>query len=559
MGEHTMKVDRRSFLKGSVILAVGATAGLAGCSANESGGTGQGASTDWDRECDVLVVGSGTAAIAALAAAEYGAESVIILEKGTVFGGTSALSGGGVGIPLSHIAEEAGVEDNIEDVLAYYKAASGGRAEPAVVESYVANGDEFMIWAEEKFGFTWGYTLKMYQDYYEPCEGFLEFGRGNMSVKEIDGVVNEHIAAGVWGKFQEQIDGDDKIELMLETAAIELVLDDAGTVIGVVAEQKDGTSLAIGAGKAVVLGTGGFEYDDEMRRQYLPYPLLSATSVATNTGDGHRMGMRIGADLSCMDRNWGLPGFLTTGEDPAELIANNTIVGNFSGFDAGMYRGLPGSVVVNAKGERIGNESGAYDVFNRAFGRFDTGEASMANIPAFFICDSSYTSAYKLPGQTEVGDPIPEFFVSSESLEGLAETLGIDAANLAAEIAEFNENASQGVDPQFNRGGHAFDINTAGVYAGMRTDIPNPVLSPVETGPFYGAVYVPGTFGTCGGLKTDANAQVLAVDGEPIPHLYAVGNCSSGVSGGAYCHGGMTVGSGTVMSWVAVRHALDVS
>ena len=158
----------------------------------------------------------------------------------------------------------------------------------------------------------------------------------------------------------------------------------------------------------------------------------------------------------------------------------------------------------------------------------------------------------------EAADPseVPAHFVMADTLEELAEKLGIDAAGLAAEIATFNENAAKGVDPVYHRGEKHLDINTTGVMAGSRTDLANPVLAPLATGPFYGAVYVPGTCGTAGGLTINENAQVVNVNGEPIEHLYAVGNCSSGVSGGTYVHGGISLGSGAVMSWVAVNHVL---
>lgn len=151
---------------------------------------------------------------------------------------------------------------------------------------------------------------------------------------------------------------------------------------------------------------------------------------------------------------------------------------------------------------------------------------------------------------------MPAHFVKADTLEELAEKLGIDAAGLAAEITAFNENAAKGVDPVYHRGEKHLDINTTGVMAGSRTDLANPVLAPLATGPFYGAVYVPGTCGTAGGLTINENAQVVNVNGEPIEHLYAVGNCSSGVSGGTYVHGGISLGSGAVMSWVAVNHVL---
>ena len=231
---------------------------------------------------------------------------------------------------------------------------------------------------------------------------------------------------------------------------------------------------------------------------------------------------------------------------------------DFAGQDAGMYRGLPGSVIVNARGQRFGNENAPYPVFNRAFGRFDNYGANFSNIPGYHICDSSYVGSYRLPGQTAVTDPIPDIVTQANTLEELAEKLGIDPVGLVAEINEFNENARKGLDPKFNRGGHRFDINTSGVYSGMRTDIPNTCLGPVEVGPFYGVPIVPGTFGTSGGLRIDPNSQVVNVKGEVIPGLYAVGNCSSGVSAGTYMAGGMTVGQGSVMSFVAVRHILGI-
>lgn len=557
MGE-TKNVSRRSFLKGSAILAAGAagTLGLAGCAPGASAAAeGSGASASWDKECDVLVVGSGTASIAAVAASRYGAESVIVLEKSdTMFGGTTATSGQGVGIPLTDAAKEAGIADSEDEVMKYYRSATNGRVDEAVAASYIRNGNEFLKWTNEVFGFTWNFTSPAFQDYFEPCDGFLAYGRGSLSVTEINGEKNE---SGMWAVLQKAIEDDEKSELLMGTAATELVVED-GRVVGVVAESK-GKTQRIRAKKGVVLGTGGFDYNDDMRKEFLPFPLFVSNAAQGNTGDGQLMGMAIGAAVANMDCSWGVPCFLPDGQDPAQMIANNEIAFTFTGNDWAMYRGKPGAVVVNGQGRRFGDEAQVYGVFNLDFGQFSSAQSNYPNIPAYFICDSTYTAAYALPGQKAAGDPIPEFFVQADTIEELAEKLGIDAAGLAEELADFNEHARVGEDPKFGRGSKSIDVNTSGLYAGSRTDIPNPCLSPVETGPFYGAVYVPGTCGTCGGLKINENAQVVKHGGEPIEGLYAVGNCSSGVSGGKYLHGGMTVGSGSVMSWVAARHILGVS
>lgn len=550
-------VSRRGFLKGSAILAAGAAGasfGLAGCASNNVTSAASTPGT-WDKECDVIVVGTGTAAIAAVAASRYGAESVIVLEKSdAMFGGTTATSGQGLGIPLTDAAKAAGVEDSEEKVLQYYRAATNGRWDEAVSRSYIKNGNEFLKWTTEVFGFKWDFTSPAFQDYFEPCEGFLPYGRGSLSVAEINGEKND---SGVWAVLQKAIKDDEKSEMLMGTAATELIVED-GRVVGVVANSK-GKEIRIRAGKGVVLGTGGFDHNAAMRKEFLPFPLFVTNAAEGNTGDGQRMGMEIGASVANMDCVWGLPCFLPGGEDPQDLIGANEIVTDFTGNDWAMYRGKPGAVVVNKSGRRFGDEAQVYGVFNLDFGQFSTAQSNYPNIPAYFICDSTYTAAYALPGQKAKSDPIPAFFQQAATLEELSAKLGVETAGLLAELADFNETAREGKDSKFRRGEKSIDVNTSGLYAGSRTDIPNPCLSPVETGPFYGAVYVPGTCGTCGGLKIDANAQVVRYDGEPISGLYAVGNCSSGVSGGKYLHGGMTVGSGAVMSWVAVRHMLGVA
>lgn len=556
------RLSRRGFLRGSAAVALGAAAmGIAGCSdggpAATSGATDS-SDVSWDKSAEVVVVGSGTAATAAVAASYYGAESVILVEKSRGFGGTSAMSGGGFAIPMTHVAGEAGVtDDSMEKALVYYKSASGGRADMDVVRSYFENGDLFLTWAEDVLGFTWGFTMKMYQDYYDGSEGSLSFGRGNISVQAINGEPNEEMAMGIWRAYRDYIDDDERTELMLETEGKELVVRD-GKVVGIIVESG-GEKMAIEAKKAVILGTGGFDFDDEMRKQYLPFPLLSTCSVETNTGDGHRMGMGIGAAVAYMDCSWGLPFFLGEGKSVDELLENNEIFMNFENFDPNTYRAFPGTVVVNSHGRRIGNEAAPYAVFNRAFGNFNTDTTSLDNIPAFFLLDSACAALYRFPGQTEAGEPMPSFFESADTLEELAGRLGIDPDGLMSEIEAFNTNALLGEDPEFGRGTHPFDLNTDAVYAGDRPDLANPLLAPLSTPPYYGAVYVPGTFGTCGGLKINPNAQVVDLNGEVIEGLYAVGNCSSGVSGGTYMHGGMTIGSGSVMSWVAARHILGVT
>lgn len=562
--ENIRGMKRRDFLKTAALssLALGSAA-LAGNTTLAFADEGDVA---WDKEVDVLVVGSGTGSFAALVAAAKGAGSVCLVEKGSMWGGTAALSGGGLAVPLTYAAADAGVTDSKEEIIKYFTNASSRRVDQDVLSAFIDNGSDFIDWISEEMD--WVFTASpLFGDYYEPMEGWIPMGRGSLGASNAEGPL---VASQMWAQMKTKLE-DYGVEILMDTPATQLIVDNEGAVIGAVCGDQN-----IKAG-AIILATGGFDHNDAMRAKYHPYPLLATCAIPTNTGDGQLMGMAIGADVSYMDRSWGAPAILTKAdEDPATVIAEGRIIQEVAGTDWAMYRGLPGAVVVNKKGHRIGNEAGPYDLFNQSFTYYDTGEPGLINIPAYFICDAACWATYSLPGHivgavgdgedsyfnetyggeaTDV-DEVPAHFVKADTLEELAELLGIDPEGLAAEIAAFNENAINGVDPVYHRGEKHLDLNTTAVMAGNRTDLANPVLAPLATGPFYGAIYVPGTCGTAGGLTINGDAQVMHVTGEPIANLYAVGNCSSGVSGGTYVHGGISLGSGGVMSWQAVNHIL---
>lgn len=568
MGEHK-GMERRAFLKTAALssIALGASAALAGCSPSAGGDTkASNAEVSWDKEVDVLVLGSGTGCFAALAAAAKGAGSVCVVEKSPMWGGTAATSGGGLAVPLTYAAAEAGVTDSKEEIVKYITNASDHRADQDVLSAYIDNGSDFIDWLSAEM--EWKFVASpLFGDYYEPMEGWIPMGRGSLGATNAEGPL---IAGQMWEQMKAKLEGYG-VELLMDTEATELITNDEGGVIGAVCGGKN-----IKAG-SVIVATGGFDHNDEMRAKYLPYKLMATCTVPTNTGDGQRMGVDIGASVSFMDRWWGTPCVLTTGDDPQKLIDESGIAHEIAGCDWAMYRGLPGAVVVNKKGRRIGNEASPYDLFNQAFAYYDTGEPGHINIPSYLICDAACWNTYSMPGHIvgavgegddsyfdktyggDASDPneVPPHFVKADTLEELAQKLGIDPDGLAAEIEMFNKNAAEGKDPVFHRGEKHLDINTTGVMAGSRTDLANPVLAPLATGPFYGATYVPGSCSTAGGLTINEHAQVVNTQGEPIEHLYAVGCASSGVTGGTYVHGGVSLGGGGVLSWLAVNHILE--
>lgn len=528
-------VSRRNFLKKTAMIGAGlaAAGSLQACAPAKASD----ASSDvkWDKEVDVVVVGSGTVAIAALAAKDAGAESVLILEKSPAFGGTSALSGGGFWIPLNYNMAAQGLEDNREDAVKYLKTVTAGQSSDDLIENYVDNANKMAEWLRDKFQYEWILGAnKNYADYYE-VDGFRDYGRTMYMAaggKQLYG-------AGTWQTIRKTVDGLG-IEVMTETAGKKLITNAAGEVVGIIAEGLDG-ELKIKAKKGVILGTGGFDFNKEMTTAFLRGPIIASNAVSTNTGDGQRMGMELGADLRNMNSCWGVPFYPV---NPEKLQGE---------ADWQIYRGKPGSIVVNKYGERIGNEAAAYHVFNRAFWVYDTGKFEWRNANSYWVCDSNFFERYFMPGSNYQMGVVPEWMTQADTLEELCEKLGIDVNGFNSTIEEFNANAAEGKDPVWHRGEYQFDLNTAG--DATRTELKNPCLAPLEKGPFFGSVYGPGSCGTNGGLRINTNAQVLNISGQPIPRLYAVGNTSGSVFGDAYPGGGSCLGSGGVMGMLAGFHA----
>jgi len=338
---------------------------------------------------------------------------------------------------------------------------------------------------------------------------------------------------------------DRDIPLWLETPARKLVMD-GGRAIGVEAE-KDGKRIRIRAGKGVLLAAGGFEANQAMREKYLPQPSKAEWSSANpnNTGDIIEMGLEVGAAIDLMDEAWWGPAVKFPDDDRARFFV--------------IELSLPGSVLVNKRGQRYVNEASPYGDKVAAMYAKNTPEAE--TIPSYLIFDANFRKKYPvgplLPGQQQPDWMAPkqvmELMPKANTLKELAEKLGIDAVELEATVAKMNEYARTGVDTEFGRGDTIFDR-----YYGDTHVTPNPNLGPIDTPPFYGMRTWPGELGTKGGLAVDARSRVLKENGEVIPGLYAAGNCSASVMGRTYPGPGSTLGPAATFGYVAVRDALGV-
>ena len=563
--------------------------------------------SEWDQTVDVLVVGSGAGGmVSALAVHERGGE-VLVIEKGSQYGGSSAMSGGGLWVPNNHLMAGVGIDDTPEDALAYLRATSGGVVAEDRLHAYLE-------WAPQMAKFLCDKTrvelvaMPEYPDYYpgEPgyCSGARSLEPTNFDARELgdeflrmrESAIQSLIMGRIFmtiveartllcrtegwikltGKlfanyyldlpwrFRSRRDRnlamgnalvgmlrrslmDRDIPLWLEAPARELVID-GGRVVGVAVERA-GRVIRVRARKGVVLAAGGFESNQAMREKYLPSPTRTEWTCANpnNTGDAIELGLGLGAAIDLMDDAWWGPTTVVPGEDRARMLV--------------IEKSLPGSILVNGRGERFVDEALPYvDVVNTMYEK-NTPEAPSA--PCHLVFDATFRKKYPcgpfLPGAQQPDWALSkrlrsEYLQKAGSLQELAKMLGIDADGLVATVARFNDFARTGKDLDFQRGETVFDR-----YYGDANVEPNPCLAPIEKPPFYGMEAFPGELGTKGGLLTDAHARVLNEAGEVIDGLYATGNCSASAMGRTYPGPGATLGPATTFGFIAGRHAMGQS
>ena len=291
------------------------------------------------------------------------------------------------------------------------------------------------------------------------------------------------------------------------------------------------------AHKGVILGTGGFEWDDHLVGAFLRGPMRGAVSPPNNTGDGLRMAMAQGADLANMGEAWWVP---------IVRIPGDTIDGKPRSRSVRLERTRPRSIIVNRAGKRFVNEACDYNSMAGAFHYLDP-RGGYVNDPAWMVFDSLHLKHYGFLG-VEPDGPAPDWFNQSADLAELGEKTGIDADGLAQTLDRWNDNVAHEADPDFGRGSSAYDGYWGDASA---TTAAGKTLGPIDTAPFYAVPISIGSMGTKGGPRTDADGRVLHVSGAPIPGLYAAGNAMGGVTGRAYGGAGGTIGPAMVFGYRA--------
>lgn len=538
-----MELDRRSFIKGGVALGgAAALAGLAGCaspaqSTPENGGTEQKpeAAKDYKAkpepikddqitetlEADIVVVGAGNAgAVAAATASEEGA-SVIVLQKIE-----SVYSHGFVFTAIgSTMQKDMGYDVNGWEIVGDMNRETGcnlGKWE--VLGNWVNYSGNLADWIVDRFGET-KYGPFIIEEPVAPSE------RWNRSYQTTFIPVGEMIGTGTMMTLATELVNDaverGNTEVRYNTPAAQLRQDDNGRVTGVIGQTEAGEYILCNAKKGVILAAGGYECNPEMRAEYLQQAdgLDSAyTRPDVTTGDGILMGMWAGGQIQrsphCSNIHY----------DPS--LRFHTLQGTTIPF-----------LRVNTEGMRFSNEDVSYD-------EVWAQDVRQPDQMHFQIFDDNYME--DLPnmgtGMTQYGDwttIVPDgvengWVYKADTIEDLAEQMGVPADAFAATVKRYNELAEGDYDyePDFGKLGYK--------------------VKPIAKAPFYAIPRHASVLTTLSGLEVNADMQVLGEDRKPIEGLYAAGNNSGNFFGGVYqkmSTPGMSVGraflTGRVAAWRA--------
>jgi glycine/D-amino acid oxidase-like deaminating enzyme len=520
---------------------------------------------------DIVCIGGGLGGLAAAVRAHDLGARVLVLERSTMIGGVAAYSGGFCWVGANHL-DPSGT-DSIEKTEEYldYVQGQGRPVDRAARREYLEAAARATAWFAEA-----GVPLTLIRDapdLYDPCPGSTEQGRliecaihghelGEWrahlrpSVYYRTGVTRDEIyhelAGDVGARLELAAKRRDEdflthgIGLVAGFAREALVrrgvdcrLDhrvtalrtEAGRVTGVTAKGPDGL-VEIAASRGVLIAVGGYgNSPDAAELEDVPELIEAAPPVVS--GDGLTLAQAVGATVAR-----GADPFVVLGaqfEDqrhPGSDEPLYTQLLEYLGFPHSMivnrdgqrlleYLGFPHSMIVNRDGQRFGDES-YYGALIRGLRQFDTRKKRWANHPCWLILDEDFRLNYPL-GPYAPGDAYPADVRRFDTLEELAETVGISPDGLAATVRSYNEFAERGEDLDFGRGSMPFARRA---YGDPRYENPN--LGPVARAPFYALpLSVLGVGLSSMGLSIDGRARVLRRDRSAIEGLYATGNAAA--------------------------------
>jgi succinate dehydrogenase/fumarate reductase flavoprotein subunit len=558
---------------------------------------------------DLVVIGAGGAGMAtALFAALQGA-SVLLVERTEHVGGTTAWSAGTSWLPGSHHAAKVNPGDTLADTARYLDNAVGERSTRAIRQAFLDNAPAAVDEVEERSALKYRPYPK-HPDYISDLGGSTLNGRaleplpfdarllgrelfallrppipeftvlGGMMVDRTD--INHLLAmTKSWASFKHSasillrhaldrlswprgtrlvmgnahvarllysLAQQEKVTLVMNTTVEQIMRGPQG--VERVEIVCGGERRSIQVNKGLVLASGGFSRHPELRAQMLPgVPAEWSPAAPGHTGQVHDLARQLGAvyGQGGLSHAFWAPVSLRKRADGSTAVFPHFV----------MDRAKPGMITVNARGERFLNESTSYHLFGLAM---QQAHQEKPSIPAYLVCDALALRKYGIgmvrPGGKGLGPFLADgYLTEGATLAELAGKLGMDPQALQNSVAQINQYAQTGEDPDFHRGETAYQQNLGDpAWTGK-----NPNIGPLTTGPFYAVRLYPGDIGAATGLATDAHAQVLDAHGQPIGRVYAVGNDMHSIMGGTYPAPGITIGPGLVFGRIAARQALGLA
>lgn len=558
-------------------------------------------STHTNYACDVLVVGAGGAGLMAAITARQAGLDVLVVDKATHLGGTTAISGGSLWVPANAVAARAGIADSREAARSYIQQQMGGRFDAEMVDAYLNQAPAMVdfleretevrfycqtdfpdflpnlpggmrsggrtLCAEPYYGRALGaeiaklplplYTqtalgmmttprdLKHFQNWTRSVRSFLYVGRRLLQHKHdmlrygrTMWLTNGNSLVARLTKTALNLN----IPIWLESPATDLLEVDGAIRCATVNTAKG--SVQVTARRGVVLACGGFGHNVERCGALLPRPPAGGEDWSLvapgNTGDALQMGERVGAQVA---------------DDviSVALWAPVSRVPTLKGMLHGHYcdRHKPRVIAVTPDGRRFINESESYHHFCEGLIR---ATAPGKEAVAYLITDHPGILRYGLGAALASPFPLEPhlksgYLLRGETLAALAAQAGLDAAAFADTVSTYNRFAAEGRDPPFGRGSSAFNL-----HYGDATHKPNPCIAPLDQGPFYAVKITAGQMSALTGLKTDALARVRARSGAPIAGLYAVGEAAAHPFGGACPGAGVMLGAGLTFGYIVGRY-----
>ncbi|KJK05924.1 MULTISPECIES: FAD-dependent oxidoreductase [Pseudomonas] len=558
-------------------------------------------------DCDVLVIGSGAAGLAAAVTAAWHGQKVIVVEKDPVFGGATAWSGGWMWVPCNPLAQRAGIIEDRSQPRTYLEHELGERFDAQMIDAFLEAAPNMVSFFERHtalqfadgngiadiHGNTPGAGTGGRSIIAAPYDGrkagkllkrlrktmretsfmgmpimagkdlgaFLTLTRSWRSLLHVSRRFSRHLLdLARYGRAMQLVNGVALVArlaksaqnlgvLLWESAPAKHLLQEQGRVSGALIETARGP-ISIHARKAVVLAAGGFANDIERRKALFPrtptgHEHLALPPLGAN-GDGLRLGESVGgqvADDLHSPVAWA----------PVSRVPHSD--GSTGHFPHIIERGKPGIIGVLADGKRFVNEADGYYDYVSAM----VAQAPGEKVESWLICSHAFQRRYGLGISRPFPLPVQPlinsgYLKTANSIEALARVCGIDPQGLSATVAEYNRHAHNGEDPQFGRGSTLYNRKQ-----GDALHRPNPCVAPIEQGPFYAVKVEPGCFGTFAGLKTNEHAQVLDSQRQPIVGLYAAGTDMASIMGGHYPAGGINLGPAATFGYIAGRHIAGVT